>query len=50
MVIETKAFKNVFLTQIPISLKKAYFEYRYGIFAQGNTRTATFFLKRAKYI
>lgn len=39
MVIETKSFKNVFVTQtpIPISLKEAYFEYRYGIFAEGNT-------------
>ncbi len=39
MVIETKSFKNVFVTQtpIPISLKNAYFEYRYVIFAEENT-------------
>lgn len=39
MVIETKSFKNVFVTQtpIPISLKEAYFEYKYGIFAEENT-------------
>lgn len=35
MVIETKSFKNVLVlaTPLPISLKEAYYEYRYGIFA-----------------
>lgn len=35
-VIKTKSFKNVLISQMPmpISLKEAYYEYRYGIFAQ----------------
>lgn len=34
-VIHTKSFSNVYVmrTPIPISLKEAYYEYRYGIFA-----------------
>ena len=36
MVIGTSAFKNemVLATPMPISLKEAYYEYRYGIFAK----------------
>ena len=36
MVIETKSFKNVLVlaTPIPVSLKEAYYEYRYSIFAE----------------
>lgn len=35
MVIETESFKNIFVlaTPMPISLKEAYYEYHYGIFA-----------------
>lgn len=36
LLIETSSFKNisVLATPMPISLKKAYYEYRYGIFAE----------------
>ena len=36
MIIDTKAFSNemVRATPMPISLKEAYYEYRYGIFAE----------------
>ena len=35
-VIHTHSFKNVYVknTSMPISLKKAYYEYQYGIFAK----------------
>ena len=36
MIIDTKAFSNEMArtTPMPISLKEAYYEYRYGIFAE----------------
>lgn len=36
MIIDTEAFSNemVRATSMPISLKEAYYEYRYGIFAE----------------
>jgi len=36
MIIDTEAFNNemVRATLMPISLKEAYYEYRYGIFAE----------------
>ena len=34
MIIDTAAFNNEIVRAMPISLKGAYYEYRYGIFAE----------------
>lgn len=36
LLVETSSFKNIYVLAIPmpISLKEAYYEYRYGIFAE----------------
>ena len=34
MIIDTAAFNNEIVRAMPISLKEAYYEYRYGIFAE----------------
>ena len=52
LLIETSSFKNisVLATPMPISLKKAYYEYRYGIFAEQGDHSNNFFKKSENYL